>query len=171
MDHTREQKKSIIILMKPVISPPTIGIAILAIVAIYFIFFKHTRYSQINYVVLEDKKIEVEIADTQAERTKGLMFRKELAENSGMLFVFDNSSRHTFWMANTYIPLDIIWINEDMEIVYISKDTPPCTETGNLQAMCTTYSPDKAAKFVLEVNAGWTEKNGIKVGDAVNFIK
>ena len=73
-------------------------------------------------------KIKVEIADTPEKRAEGLMFRDHLNENSGMFFVFDEESSHSFWMKNTLIPLDIIWINADKKVVYIKHKAQPCNE-------------------------------------------
>ena len=104
-------------------------------------------------------KINVEIADDASTRAQGLMFRKELDENAGMLFVFDDENYYPFWMKNTLIPLDIIFIGKNMEIVEI-KNAKPCKEDP-----CTLYSPSKPAKYVLEVNGGFTARNSIKVGN------
>ena len=106
-------------------------------------------------------KVNVEIADDNSERMQGLMFRKDLDENSGMLFVFDNDGYYPFWMKNTLIPLDIIFIGKDMEIVDI-KNAQPCNEYP-----CTSYKSSKPAKYVLEVNYGFAAKNNIKVGNKV----
>ncbi|MEN9389195.1 MAG: hypothetical protein RLY61_279 [Candidatus Parcubacteria bacterium] len=114
-------------------------------------------------------KVAVEIANTEAKRAKGLMFRTHLQEDRGMLFIFQTSASHAFWMANTKIPLDILWINEDLKIVDISKNTPPCTETGTLTSLCKAYAPREKAKYVLEVNGGYTDKNSIVIGDYVSF--
>ncbi len=105
-------------------------------------------------------KINIEIADDRDEITKGLMFREKLDENSGMLFIFQNEDYHTFWMKNTLIPLDIIFIDKNFKIVDI-KQAVPCED------QCSTYRSAKPVKYVLEVNAGFTEKNNIKVDDKV----
>ena len=104
-------------------------------------------------------KVNVEIADDNSERMQGLMNRVKLDENSGMLFVFDNENYYAFWMKNTLIPLDMIFISKKMEIVEI-KNAQPCKEDP-----CTLYSPSKPAKYVLEVNGGFTARNSIKVGN------
>ncbi|MBI2414894.1 DUF192 domain-containing protein [candidate division WWE3 bacterium] len=148
---------------------PMASVLVFVSVFTYLIFFRYSKDNQIKSVRVGGKEVMVEIASTQAQLAKGLMFRKELGENSGMLFIFPKSGTHSFWMANTYIPLDIIWLNENKEIVYISANTPPCTETGNLLAVCKSYFPNKKAKYVLEVNGGWAEKNKVRVGDNVEF--
>jgi hypothetical protein len=108
--------------------------------------------------------IRAEIADSPKEQALGLMFRKSLPENSGMLFLFEQDAKHSFWMKNTKIPLDIIWINSRKEIVHIEHSVPPCPESP-----CLSYRPLANARYVLETNGGWTIKNGVKTGDTVNF--
>ncbi|MBI2654054.1 DUF192 domain-containing protein [Candidatus Woesearchaeota archaeon] len=108
-------------------------------------------------------KINAEIADDNEERMNGLMFRKNLDENEGMLFVFDNEEVQIFWMKNTLIPLDMIFINENLEIVGI-KHAVPCEKEP-----CGIYQSEKPAKYVLEVNGNFTIKNKIKIGDRINI--
>jgi hypothetical protein len=121
-----------------------------------------------NYVSIdngkENIKIDVEIADDLSERTQGLMFRESLNKNSGMLFVFEKEEKHAFWMKNTLIPLDIIFISEDLEIVDI-KNAIPCEENN-----CKSYAPKEKAKYVLEVNEKFTLKNSINIGDKVRLL-
>ena len=104
-------------------------------------------------------KINIEIADDNNKRIKGLMFREKLNESQGMLFVFENENYQTFWMKNTLIPLDMIFIGKDFKIVDI-KYAVPCKEEP-----CALYKSSKPAKYVLEVNGNFTAKNNIKIGD------
>ena len=104
-------------------------------------------------------KINVEIADDNQERMRGLMFREHLNENNGMLFVFENEERQIFWMKNTLIPLDMIFININFKIVDI-KHAVPCEENP-----CPLYESSKPAKYVLEVNGNFTTRDNIKIGD------
>jgi len=99
-----------------------------------------------SYIIIDDKKIFVELAETNQEKKKGLMFRDELAENQGMLFIFNQEGKHSFWMKNTKIPLDIVFINKDLEIVDLLR-ADPCNEEP-----CKSYIPKKEALYVLEVN-------------------
>ncbi|MFZ5424348.1 MAG: DUF192 domain-containing protein [Patescibacteria group bacterium] len=149
---------------------------------IFSLFFKTTtsetaqqQESSLSFdktkIKVKNIELEVEIADTPAKRARGLMFRTDLADNEGMIFIFPMAYKQSFWMANTKIPLDIVWINENMEIVHINANTPPCQKTGNLKAYCTTYKTDTAAKYVLEVNGGWMEKNNVQVGDRIEVLK
>jgi|TARA_Y100000294_G_scaffold136039_2_gene128850 hypothetical protein len=110
-------------------------------------------------------KVNVEIADSFEERTKGLMFREFLDENSGMLFVFDDEDYLSFWMKNTLIPLDMIFISEDFEIVDI-KYAVPCEKDP-----CISYKSIKPAKYVLEVNGNFTIGKNIAIGNNIMNIK
>ena len=114
-------------------------------------------------VCLGDKCVSVEIADSENERERGLMFRTELPPNRGMLFVFEEENAHTFWMKNTLIPLDAIWVNAEKKIVDI-QTMLPCEKDP-----CVIYAPRGNALYVLEVNAGVVEKNNIAIGDAVQL--
>ncbi len=110
-----------------------------------------------------DIKIEAELAYTDETRMKGLMFRDSLAAEAGMLFIFPYMDRHSFWMKNTLISLDIIWLNERKEIVYFTTAVP-CTSDP-----CTSYVPMQKAKYVLEVNEGFAKKHGLKIGIRLEF--
>ena len=127
------------------------------------IFLSGCDYSKPSLVSLNGKTFEVEIADTQLERAQGLMFRKELKENSGMLFTFPESDKHSFWMKNTFIPLDIIWIDENFKIVYIYENAQPCRD------ICDSITPSKDARYVLEINSGLAEKYNFNMGDRVEI--
>ncbi len=108
------------------------------------------------------KTITVEIADEQAEQAKGLMYRKYLPEDHGMLFVFNETKPLTFWMKNTLIPLDLIFIANDT-VVSIKRNFQPCK-----QELCENYISVPADK-VLEANAGFAEKNKIIIGTKISF--
>ena len=108
-------------------------------------------------------KVNVEIADDNNKRMYGLMSRENLDENSGMLFVFDDENNQTFWMKNTLIFLDIIFISKDMKIVDIKYATP-CREDP-----CRLYKSSKPAKYVLEVNGNFTIKHNIKMDDKITI--
>lgn len=117
-----------------------------------------------NQVCFQDNCFEVEIARTFSEQKMGLMFRKNLAIDEGMLFVFNEEKEHSFWMKDTFIPLDIIWLNEKKEIVFISKNNQPC-----LSEPCPIIKPTKKARYVLEINSGLADKIGLKEGDKAFF--
>ena len=134
---------------------------LLALIVTIFITGCQHSATEPPIVQVGDQKFIVEIADEGHERREGLMYREELDEGHGMLFIFPKESPHSFWMKNTLIPLDIIWLSEKKEIVDI-QTVPPCKPDTN----CQSYKPKVAAKYVLEVNAG--EFKG-KVGDEATF--
>lgn len=106
-----------------------------------------------------DKCVEVEIAKTSKERTRGLMFRDNLPEGKGMLFVFSSEGYKSIWMKNVRFPIDVIWIGKDDKIVHIESAVPPCKTEK-----CPTYPPSEKAFYILEVNANYTLENNIEVG-------
>ena len=127
------------------------------------IFMKENIQKQ-NKVCFQDFCFEVEIAKTAAERKQGLMFRKTLDENKGMLFDFGKQGKYSFWMKNTLIPLDIIWLNKDREVVFIKNNVQPCSEEK-----CESTMPDKEAIYVLEINAGMADKIGLSIDAKMIF--
>ena len=114
-------------------------------------------------VFFDDAMFQVELARTDSEREKGLMYRAELPADHGMLFVFYDDAPRSFWMKNTLIPLDMIFINSRLEVVEVKANVPPCREDP-----CPSY-PSEPAMYVLEINGGLAEKNGIKQGDLVTL--
>lgn len=100
--------------------------------------------------------VKVEVAATDPARERGLMWRTELAPGTGMLFVFSGSEEHNFWMRNTLIPLDMLFLAGDGTVVGIVRNATPKSLTGR--------SVGKPSKYVLEVPGGWTEKLGIEPG-------
>lgn len=120
-----------------------------------------------NRVCFENNCFNVEIAETDSERSRGLMFREKLDLDKGMLFIFEEEGEYSFWMKNTLIPLDIVWINEVKEVVFIGENARPCTE----EYVCPSINPGKNAKYVLEINAGIAEKIGLKIGDKINLVE
>ena len=118
-------------------------------------------------IIINRHSFEVEIAENDANRQKGLMERAKLEKNQGMLFIFEKNGIYPFWMKNTLIPLDIIWISADKKITYIHKNAVPCQNT--VVALCKTIIPTNTAKYVLEINGGLSEELQIKTGDEVSF--
>ncbi|MGA9293594.1 MAG: DUF192 domain-containing protein [Ignavibacteriaceae bacterium] len=107
-------------------------------------------------------KIDIQIANTDFDRQLGLMFRKSMSENQGMLFIFPQESVQSFWMRNTYISLDMIFVNADKKIVTIHKNTKTLSDQS--------YRSTGPAKYVIEVDAGFSDKFNIKVGDKINWV-
>ena len=118
------------------------------------IFFKKNTVKQI-------KKIDVEIADSDFERERGLMYRRFMPDNVGMIFIFKDPSPQSFWMKNTHIALDLLFISEDGEIQKISPNASPYSEES---IRC-----DKKSKYVLEVNEGFCANYKIKEGDKITL--
>lgn len=108
-------------------------------------------------------KISIEIAETKQEISKGLMYRKSMDENNGMLFIFPDMDNRSFWMKNTFIPLDIIFITDDGEVDSFYKKTTPQSKKS--------LPSNGQAKFVLEVNGGYMEKHGIGLNSRLIFEK
>jgi uncharacterized protein len=106
-------------------------------------------------------KIDVEIADDPYKWERGLMYRHSMPEAAGMLFIFRRPQLLSFWMRNTYIPLDIIFVDGSMRIVTIYKDTQPLSEKQLFSNV--------AVKYAVEVNAGFCNRYGIKKGDYIRF--
>ncbi|MBD3388085.1 MAG: DUF192 domain-containing protein [Candidatus Altiarchaeales archaeon] len=103
--------------------------------------------------------VSVEVADDDGERTAGLMHREGLPPDAGMLFVFEDEGMHSFWMKNTLMPLDMVWLDSDYRVVHVVSALP-CESDP-----CPTYSPPTPSRYVLEVNMGYAEQHGIRVGD------
>ena len=108
-------------------------------------------------------KFAVEIADDELERQKGLMFVKKLEDNSGMLFVYQDDRIRSFWMKDTLIPLDMIFIDQNFSVVDINENAQPCADNKN----CQTYASKKPSRYVLEINGGLSEKLNLSVGDKI----
>jgi len=150
-----------------------ITIIIVASISGYFIYQKQ----KLDIVTINGKDIKVELALTQSQREKGLSGRNYLDKNSGMLFVFPQAGNHSFWMKDTLIPLDIIWLapslgsrarlESEVEGMYRIVDmTTLQPQTFN---NIPQYTPKSPAEYVLEVNAGFAAENNIKLGDEVKI--
>lgn len=109
----------------------------------------------------EKVQVRVEIARTEAEVQRGLMFRRSLEADTGMLFLFDRPEIRRFWMRNCYIPLDMIFLDENKNVVGIEENTIPGDETGR--------GPDRPAQYVVEVAGGYARRHGIGPGAHVEF--
>ncbi len=117
-----------------------------------------------NQICFKNDCFSVELAQTIEEQAHGLMFRESLKSDEGMLFIFQNETKHSFWMKNTLVPLDIIWIDGSQKVVFINKNTLPCQIKE-----CQAIDPMENAKYVLELNSGIADKIGLSVGDEMNI--
>jgi len=106
----------------------------------------------------------MEIARTTTEQMRGLMFRTFLPEDHGMLFIFKHPGNNRFWMKNTLIPLDIIWMDEKKKIIHIEYQVPPCKMDP-----CPVYGPTMESLYVLEVNAGVAHRRDLQIGTRLRF--
>jgi uncharacterized membrane protein (UPF0127 family) len=120
------------------------------------------RQHQSAELRIKDARIFAEVVSRPEDRALGLMFRRSLAPDSGMLFVFDTSNFQRFWMKNTLIPLSIAYITRDSLITDILEMAPLDTTTP--------YASSKPARYALEMNSGWFQSKGIKPGDTVRGI-
>ncbi len=118
-------------------------------------------------VQLKGERFSVEIADDEAERQRGLMFRETMAPSAGMLFLFERKEPLAFWMKNTRIPLDILYFDEQWKLVGWSLNTPPCSRGDQ----CPSYPSQAPARYVLELNAGTSERLGVKLGDSLDVSR
>jgi hypothetical protein len=107
------------------------------------------------------KKLDIEIAENQYERETGLMYRQSMEETQGMLFIYPEEALRSFYMKNTYIPLDIIFYSKDSSVVSFKENAQPLDETS--------LPSNKPAKFILELNAGKVKEWNIEVGDKIDF--
>ena len=128
---------------------------------VYYMFKKEGELTISDSSSTLKAKIDIEIADTDYERQLGLMKRVSMEENQGMLFIFPNDTMQSFWMRNTLIPLDMIFINSNKKIVTIHKNTKILSDQS--------YPSSAPAKYVLEVNAGFTDKYNVFVGDVLEW--
>lgn len=126
---------------------------------------KNDPFYETNFIIINEHAISVELATTPEQRERGLMERQTLEDNTGMLFIFSEESKHSFWMKNMNVSLDIIWINSDGEVVYLVNDVPPCTKSP-----CQTYTPNIPALYVLEVNPGTIGGLEIQVGTEISIF-
>jgi uncharacterized membrane protein (UPF0127 family) len=108
---------------------------------------------------------QLEIAVTPEEKARGLMFRESLREKTGMLFPFSDGQPHSFWMKNTMIPLDIIWMDETGRVFFVSANTPPCTADP-----CGSYGPATPVSHVLELAGGMAAKEKVTPGSRIRLL-
>lgn len=136
-------------------------IIIVAFLLLLVLFYAPSKSKK---VCINENCFNVELAETQIERSQGLMNRESMPPNSGMLFIFEKEDDYSFWMKNTLISLDIIWIGENKMVVFIEKNAQPCRDD-----LCQSFSSNTSARYVLEINGGLSEELGIIEGNEVKF--
>ena len=121
-------------------------------------------------IKLDSKMLDVQIAETDAQRIRGLMFQNELPDDQGMIFVFGQEQIVPIWMLNMQFPLDIIWFDANGNVIHIEKNVPPCKSVLETAA-CTVQNADgKKAKYVLEVAGGFVDKFQITENSKMQII-
>ncbi|MCK5022003.1 MAG: DUF192 domain-containing protein [Candidatus Pacebacteria bacterium] len=139
-------------------------ISLIFLVFILFGFISKYKSDDLVLVCYNDNCFKIELAITIQEQIIGLMYREELPKDSGMLFVYNDNEIRSFWMKNTLIPLDIIWIDENKKIVDIKKDVQPCQTEK-----CSLITPKNKARYILELNAGISDEIGLIIGNNLIF--
>ena len=129
----------------------------------YYTFTKDGELIFSDSLGTEKIKIDIEIADTEYKRQLGLMNRKSMEENEGMLFIFNEERLQSFWMLNTLISLDIMFVNKEKKIVTIHKSTTPLSQQS--------YPSSEPAIYVVEVVGGFSDKNNILPGDKITWMR
>lgn len=117
------------------------------------------------WVEVGGERFQVEVADDDAERARGLMFRDAMADDHGMLFIHDRQEPQAYWMKNTRIPLDILYFDRDRRLVSQQRDVPPCSAGDR----CPPYPSRAPAQYVLELNAGQAARLGLEDGALLTF--
>ncbi len=140
---------------------------VFVIVFAYFVFQKKYGWPADGFprVCFKNKCFDVEIAATEAERQKGLMNRESLGADKGMIFIFDKPANYSFWMKNTLIPLDMVWLDQDRKIVFINENAQPCGSKD-----CSVVTPVIKSQYVFEAKAGTAKRIGLKYGDQADFF-
>ena len=120
---------------------------------------------KIQKVCFNENCYSVELAQTDEQRQTGLMGREYLDKDMGMLFIYEDEGVYPFWMKNTLIPLDMIWIDKNATVARIIKNAEPCGKE-----YCPSINPNKKAKYVLEINGGEADSIGLAEGSRVVFM-
>ena len=141
-----------------------IPIVILVITAA---FIGYLKPEQVVYIKTSDAVYDVraQVVTTPKRQARGLMWRENLPEDRGMLFIYEKERPLKFWMKNMKISLDMLFIDSDHRIMHIEHNVPPCEE----DTQCATYGPEEKVRYVLELKSGFTKKFDVAVGDEVTF--
>ena len=121
-------------------------------------------------IKLDEHVLEVQIADTEPRRVRGLMFQEQLPYDQGMIFVFEEPGFYSLWMLNMQFPLDMIWFDSDGKVVYIDKNVPPCKSALETVTCTTNNSAENEAKYILEVTAGFVDEFEITEDSILEII-
>jgi len=110
-------------------------------------------------------QVTAELAVTEEQRQRGLMFREQIKEDQGMLFIFETEDIYAFWMKNMRFSLDLLWLDSEHRIVHVEENVPPCANEP-----CPSYEPSRPARFVLELVSGSVKKHNLRLGDRLEFF-
>ncbi len=110
------------------------------------------------------KVLRVEVMVKDEDRAMGLMFRPSLPLDRGMLFIFDSAEFHGIWMKNCKFPIDIVWLDQERQVVHLAESVPPCKADP-----CPVYEPLRRASYVVELNAGQARREKVKLGATLSF--
>jgi len=147
--------------------PPIWRVIIVSLLVVFLPFLRQRSVRGQRDIVVDDHRLVVEIAKTAKEKEQGLSDRKNLCSDCGMLFVFDQEGFYPFWMRRMYFDIDILWIADD-RVVDVTLGAKVSSKE-EFAAPKTFYRSRVPIDKVLEVDAGWVEKNGIKAGDVVKY--
>lgn len=161
-----------LLIVIPIILVVVIGIAvfggnIISDSADYEIISVDEQSFNSNTIKLDDILVDVQIADTDVKRNRGLMFEEQIPYDHGMLFIYEESGKYSFWMYNVKFALDIIWFDDKGNAVHIKQNVPPCTTEPE---HCTVYDPGVEALYVFEATAGFVEKFGITDSSKFSWV-
>ena len=120
-------------------------------------------------ILIDNIALEVQIADSDPRRVRGLMFQEQLPYDEGMIFVFTEPGLYSLWMLNMQFPLDMIWFDHDGNIVHVEKNISPCKTVVEITT-CQSIVPDDEASYVLEVTAGFVDQNNITMDSKLTII-
>ena len=121
-------------------------------------------------IKIDDQVLQVQIADTEPRRVRGLMFQEQLPYDQGMFFVFDKPGTYSLWMLNMQFPLDMIWFDTDGKVVHIEENVPPC-KSALETVTCSGVNPgNDQALYILEVTSGFVDKFGITENSVLEII-
>ena len=143
-----------------IIITSTIAVVFIFAAGLFLVIKNNSSYKKIK---LGDVILKTEIALSADEKQKGLSGRDYMKENNGMLFIFPQSGLYPFWMKDMKFPIDIIWLDDGLKIIGLEKNINPNTFPEK-------FSPPSPAKFVLEVNSGWSDENEIKEGMTARIL-
>jgi len=142
----------------------TSGFRRLSLVTLLIVATVQASPAMIPLTLPSGKEVQAELMVEDQDRAMGLMFRPSLPEDRVLLFVFDWADFHGIWMKNCRFPIDIVWLDEERQVVHVQEAAPPCRKEP-----CPVYQPMRKAAFVIEMNSGQAAREGVEVGKKVSF--